>query len=50
MKNVCVNQEEGYGFSVANCRNVVFEGCTDSSGNTVPDVFNYNSHNITIAK
>ena len=50
MKNVCVTQEEGYGFSVANCRNVVFEGCADSSGNIVPDVFNYNSHNITIAK
>ena len=48
LKDVDVRQTEGPGFSVANCRNVLVEGCSDISGNDLPDVFNYQSQELTV--
>ncbi len=48
LKNIAITQSEGQGYSVANCRNVVIEGCTDASGEDVPDVFNHNSTDVKI--
>lgn len=48
LKNVSIEQSEGQGYSLANCKNVVIEGCSDASGSTSLDVFQYNSHKVTI--
>ena len=48
LKDVKITQSEGDGFSVANCTNVVIEDCTDASGKEHPEVFQYNSNNVTI--
>ncbi len=45
LKNVNIRQSEGKGFSIANCRNVKLEGCTDAAGNR-PDVFQYRNENV----
>lgn len=48
LRNVMINQAEGAGYSVANCRNVVIDGCGDASSADLPEVFEYNSHNLVI--
>ena len=48
LKDVKITQSEGDGFSVANCTNVVIEDCRDASGKELPEVFQYNSNNVTI--
>lgn len=48
LKNVNITQAEGSGFSVANCKDVEIHGCTDASGAELPEVFQYNSENVTI--
>ena len=48
LKDVKITQSVGEGFSVANCTNVVIEDCRDASGKEIPEVFQYNSNNVTI--
>ena len=48
LKDVKITQSEGDGFSVANCTDVVIEDCRDASGKELPEVFQYNSNNVTI--
>ena len=48
LRNVRINQAEGAGYSVANCNNVVIDDCTDAAGGKLPEVFEYNSHNLVI--
>ena len=48
LRNVRINQAEGAGYSVANCSNVVIDDCTDAAGGKLPEVFEYNSHNLVI--
>lgn len=48
LKNVRIDQSEGEGYVIANSRNVVISGCSDSSGTGRPDVFQHNSFNVTI--
>ena len=48
LKNVRIAQSDGAGYSVANCRNVVIDGCSDASGKGSADVFQYNSTNLAI--
>ena len=48
LKNVKITQSEGQGYSVANCRNVLIEDCTDASGSESLNVFQHNSTNVKI--
>lgn len=48
LKNVKITQSEGEGFSIANCRDVVIEDCEDAAGKDIPEVFQYNSKNVSI--
>lgn len=48
LKNVNINQTEGPGYTIANSKNVLIENCSDSSGSEGPDVFEYNSQNLTV--
>ena len=48
LKNVRIDHAEGQGYVIANSRNVVISGCSDSSGTGRPDVFQHNSFNVTI--
>ena len=48
LKNVNITQSEGQGYSVANCRNVLIEDCTDASGSESLNVFQHNSTNVKI--
>ena len=48
LKNVNITQSAGQGYSLANCRNVQILECSDASGSTSLDVFQHNSHNVTI--
>ena len=49
LKNVDITQNEGSGYSLANCKNVVINDCCDASGEATADnVFQYKSHNVTI--
>ncbi len=48
LSNVRITQSEGQGFSLANCRNVEIRDCSDASGAASLDVFQHNSHNVTI--
>ena len=48
LKNISITQSEGKGYSFANCRNVFVEGCEDAFGEGAPDVFQYNTQNLTI--
>lgn len=49
LKNVDITQNEGSGYSLANCKNVVIHDCCDASGEATADnVFQYKSHNVTI--
>ena len=48
LKDVKITQAEGEGFSLANCNNVMIEGCEDAAGKESPEVFRYNSHNVII--
>ena len=48
LKDVKITQSEGKGFSLANCTNVVIEDCKDASETGTPEVFQYNSNNVTI--
>ena len=48
LKNVRIAQSDGAGYSVANCNNVVIDGCSDASGKASADVFQYNTTNLTI--
>lgn len=44
LSNVDIRHSEGERFTVANCRNVVVEGCGESS------VFQYNNENVTVKR
>ncbi len=48
LKNVNITQSEGQGYSLANCRNVLIEDCTDASGSESLNVFQHNSSNVKI--
>ena len=48
LKNVDITQSEGLGYSVANCKNVVITDCKDASGDASLNIFQHNSHNVTI--
>ena len=48
LKDVKITQSEGEGFSVANCSNVLIDGCVDAAGKDIPEVFQYNSKNVSI--
>ena len=48
LKNIDITQSAGKGYSFANCNNVLVEDCEDASGSDALDVFQYNSHNLTI--
>ena len=48
LRNVRINQSEGSGYSVANCSDVLIEGCSDASGIDVPEVFEYNTQKIIV--
>ena len=46
-----IRQEEGPGFSFANCRSVSLAGCTDSSGEvSSEDIFRHNSPDVITEK
>ena len=48
LKDVKITQSEGEGFSVANCSNVLIDDCEDAAGKDIPEVFQYNSKNVSI--
>ena len=48
LRDVRIMQSEGDGYSVANCKDVVIDDCTDAAGKDTPEVFQYNSNNVTI--
>lgn len=48
LKDVKITQSEGEGFSIANCSDVVIEDCEDAAGKDIPEVFQYNSKNVSI--
>ena len=48
LRDVNIMQSEGDGYSVANCKDVVIDDCTDAAGKDTPEVFQYNSNNVTI--
>ena len=48
LKNINVKQSEGEGYIIANCKNVLFENCTDAFGNGAPSRFEYNTENLII--
>ena len=48
LRNVNITQSEGQGYSLANCRNVLIEDCTDASGSESLNVFQHNSTNVKI--
>ena len=48
LRDVNIMQSEGDGYSVANCKDVVIDDCTDAAGKDTPEVFQYNSDDVTI--
>ena len=48
LKNVDITQSEGQGYIIANSKNVQIIDCSDAAGSEMPDVYQYNSHNVTI--
>ena len=48
LKDVKIFQSQGAGYSVANCCNVVIEGCSDASAAELPEVFQYKTENLAI--
>ncbi|MBO8478253.1 MAG: glycoside hydrolase family 28 protein [Bacteroidetes bacterium] len=51
LRDVGIRQEEGPGFSFANCRSVSLAGCTDSSGEvSSEDIFRHNSPDVITEK
>ena len=48
LKDVRIMQSAGVGFSVANCKDVVIDGCEDASGKEMPEVFQYKSNDVVI--
>ena len=48
LKNINVKQSEGEGYIIANCKNVLFENCTDAFSNGAPSRFEYNNENLII--
>ena len=48
LKDVKIFQSQGAGYSVANCCNVVIEGCSDASTAELPEVFQYKTENLAI--
>ena len=48
LRDVRIMQSEGDGYSVANCKDVVIDDCTDAAGKDTPEVFQYNSNDVTI--
>lgn len=47
LRNVKVMQSEGEGFSVANCKDVLIEDCSDASGDDIR-IFKHNSKNVKV--
>ena len=51
LRDVGIRQEEGPGFSFANCRSVSLAGCTDSSGEVSSEhIFRHNSPDVITEK
>lgn len=48
LRDVRIIQSEGEGFSVANCKDVVIQDCKDATGKDMPEVFKYNSNDVTV--
>ena len=48
LKNVRIAQKDGIGYSLANCKNVVMQNCSDASGSEMPETFQYKSENVII--
>ena len=48
LKQINIKQSEGEGYIIANCKNVLFENCTDAFGNGAPSRFEYNTENLII--
>ncbi|MBO5943296.1 MAG: glycoside hydrolase family 28 protein, partial [Bacteroidales bacterium] len=48
LRDVNIMQSEGDGYSVANCKDVVIDDCTDAAGKDTPEVFQYNSNDVII--
>ena len=48
LRNVDITQEEGMGYSLANCKNVVIQNCKDADGQEMPSVFQYKSDNVIV--
>ena len=47
LRNVKITQSEGEGFSVANCKDVLIEDCSDASGDDIR-IFKHNSKNVKV--
>ena len=48
LKDVRIMQSAGVGFSVANCKDVVIDGCEDAAEKEMPEVFQYKSNDVVI--
>ena len=48
LKHINIKQSEGEGYIIANCKNVLFENCTDAFGNGAPSRFEYNTETLII--
>lgn len=48
LRNVDITQEDSLGYTLANCKNVVIQDCTDASRKELPAVFQYKSENVVI--
>lgn len=48
LKDVKITQAEGTGYSIANCNDVIIDGCSDASGNDRPDVLEYNTQKLIV--
>lgn len=48
LRNVRITQADSLGYSLANCKNVVMQNCSDASADAKPVVFQYKAENVVI--
>jgi polygalacturonase len=48
LKNVNITQADSLGYTLANCKNVVIQNCSDASGKDIPVTYQYKSENVMI--
>ena len=48
LRNIRITQADSLGYSLANCKNVVMQNCSDASDNAKPVVFQYKAENVVI--